>query len=1039
MVYEPVEGNESEFDKFFEQGEAKIKELDALLADARMRFEEEKDRYKTSMQTDLNELEAFIKERGQGKGRHGFDRLRTAEATAFDVAGTILRDVLPLEQEAKALTVEYERGLNNLKAEAARIGKDGAATFNLPQQIKACEKRLKELKAWSGDSELEFYESVLVDEARAVDIDTDIATCFVAAEEIENLFIQSKFKQDLARLKKVMQAVAADADVVVEGDVRRLFGEMYQDHFKPIFDAKKGMEILLAEGELSPVQRTTVQALQDEIHAMGKELGLPAQEALRAFERHFNTAPTSQAALKDAIEHGIDGLKDARVKLKAAQDKNQDFLHENALRAKANLSERELNTIRRAEDAVLNTVRPLVWDVATQERKLQTLIGQYEGELARLESQAAGLTPEGQTRLGIDLSKDIKPLKKILEGFKAWKASSDFGDFAALLNVNTDAIAASDLITAGFLHVFEERKKVFQNPQFAKDLALLKHSMQQIAEDKSVMLGAQEQKTYQGIRGMMLPLHGMKQELDELLAPSQDAPALTVAQQAALEAVRDNIVAMESEFALPTKDELDVLEQHAKVTSDDAEVDELFDELEEINQKLPILAGRVRDQIQEALKFRSGTENREHAEAIREAAKSSIELYKKNLTRFRAELKNPNYQALRLEDTDFNTHLAEFEKVLTELEQNINEPWDLAWVSAQVDILSDGAKNLLSGGWEGLTSLGSYISAGFSALGDIAQRMRTPVYEAVLQEEAAVEMTPYQTQVSEGIDTIRATMKNEMQATTALFEEERKKLLGMIPKAPGVLGMNFFGEAQVKPPTLGAFQAQQAVVRELTRTVDDFCKDAQSKIKGWLEFNGWANDEHSTELTTSQLNFCSGVESQLTAMQTGSCLTEAQAAQVAAYEATLTLTPYQEAVQKFIDAMSPKGELMQDIMAQVKEFEVEKAKLFVMLPGFISGKRATEAEFTEQKGKVDKLHSEINVLSVPLKLINEILQPDTSSDDTLKEGQSQALGKVKDKCEAILKQGALTPREKSQIAHHANQFLKRPQNLSEDGHKFKKE
>ena len=125
MVYEPVEGNESEFDKFFEQGEAKIKELDALLADARMRFEEEKDRYKTSMQTDLNELEAFIKERGQGKGRHGFDRLRTAEATAFDVAGTILRDVLPLEQEAKALTVEYERGLNNLKAEGKALCESG--------------------------------------------------------------------------------------------------------------------------------------------------------------------------------------------------------------------------------------------------------------------------------------------------------------------------------------------------------------------------------------------------------------------------------------------------------------------------------------------------------------------------------------------------------------------------------------------------------------------------------------------------------------------------------------------------------------------------------------------------------------------------------------------------------------------------------------------------------------------------------------------------------------------------------------------------
>jgi hypothetical protein len=850
--------------------------LDLTLSDAHSAFEEAKNQSQASQQEKLVKLRGLIKQRAQGPGVGGFDLWRADERRFFANARPMLHNILDLEAQAQAVTTQYEKALVTLQAEAERVGEEASEALGLPQQIKAYETRLKELKAWSADSALGVYASALVDDALTSDIDNAIATFFKSTQKMEMLASKQAFKQDLARLKQVMKAVHADPDVVVDVEDRQRFEMMTRETFHGIEDTKQAMEVFLAEDDLTPFQRTAVQALHDEVCAMEAELGIPSQAALQAFDKHLNTAHTPQAALKDAIEHGIDGLKNARQKLKTAQDKNRNLLVKNAARAKTKLSDTLFREVRSAEDDVLLAVSPIVQEVATREQELQTLIGQYARELHRLEGE-----PDASI-------KEIKQVKKNLKGFEPWKASSDFEQYRALLNEDKTSIDEADDAVNAFVALLKEKQEEFREPQFKSDLVLLKQCMEKMAKNKDAVLGEQEEKIYENFVNAMEPLYGMKQELDALLAPDQDAPALTVAQQAALEGLRDDISVMEAELSLPSKRDLIALEAHRGGAAINT-VSQIYEGLDELEKTLNAFEQGARLSIQHAAENRGPYVPRDQIETSRSDVKAHVKVYKIYLDKFKNALEKSRYQALRHEDRALSARLSRFETVLLELESNVDEPWDLQWARRQTHLFLDGVRDFGHGGWQGCKDLLEHACAGFGYLRDVVMAFGGPSANAAVVQE---KKTDYQRREVPYVlnDILTGGWNGQSYHDCAIALRDAKQvLLEMIPASSMLPGVNLFGrkpQVVVTSKTLKAFEAQKAKVSELRLQLQTVCIEALRQVETALN-----NPNEGERLSPTQTVRFEELEVEIKAKQEAGNFEPAEKAKIMKYLNKLGGTP----------------------------------------------------------------------------------------------------------------------------------------------------
>jgi hypothetical protein len=824
--------------------------LDVTLSEAHSVFDEEKNKTRASQQEKLAKLTGLIKQRAQGPGVGGFDLWRADEHRFFADARPMLQNILALEAQAQAVTAQYEKALATLKAEAERVGGEASKALGLPQQIKAYETRLKALETWSADSALDVYASALVDEALTADIDNAIATFFKSTQKMEMLASKQAFKQDLARLQHVMKAVHADSDVVVDAEDRQRFETMTRETFHGIEDTKQAMDVFLAEDDLTPVQRTAVQALHDEVCAMEAELGIPSQAALQAFDKHLNTAHTPQVALKNTIGHGIDGLKAARQKLKVAQDKNRNLFVKNAARVKTALSDTEFRHVREVEYGVLMEVNSIVQDVATREHELQTLIGQYARELHVLEEQPGAST------------KEIKQVKKNLKDFEAWNASSDFEQYRVLLNADKTAVDEADDAVNAFVALLKEKQEEFRKPQFKSDLVLLKQCMEKMAKNKDAILGEQEEIIYQNFVVAMEPLYGMKQELDALLTPTQDAAALTVAQQVALEGLRDDVLALDVELALPSERDLVALDMHH---GNEATVGELFEGLDELEDTLALFEARARFFIKKVLDKPEGNVSKEHIQASRSDAKINIKSYKIYLSDFQDLLQKSHYRALRHEDAALDARLSRFEAVLLELESNAAEPWDLQWAATQMGLFAGGVMAFGAGGWQGCKDVLAQACAGFGYLRDIASAFGGPSdHVAVVQEDK----TDYQKHTVPHLLSDIVTNGGaglSYQHCAGEYREAKTVLLAMIPVPSMLPGMNLFGrkpEVVSDEKTLQAFERQKKRVDTLQLQLQHACTEALGKVDAALH-----NPNDDEQLSPTQKSQFESLEVDIKAAQ----------------------------------------------------------------------------------------------------------------------------------------------------------------------------
>ena len=201
---------------------------------------------------------------------------------------------------------------------------------------------------------------------------------------------------------------------------------------------------------------------------------------------------------------------------------------------------------------------------------------------------------------------------------------------------------------------------------------------------------------------------------------------------------------------------------------------------------------------------------------------------------FQAILQNSRYRALRREDIVLNTRLSHFEKVLVELENNVDEPRDMQWAASQLTIFLDGVTALGRDGWQGLQDLRTRIQAGFVSLLGIAATWQQP------QPKPQEKLTDYQRMIVPFLinDIVTGGLNGmSYHACSMQLREEKEVLLAMIPAFSMLPGMIFFGKKPQVVSTdkmLEAFELQKKKVDGLEKELQAACTEALGKVKAAL-------------------------------------------------------------------------------------------------------------------------------------------------------------------------------------------------------------